>query len=287
MTDSKVVHPLPAHSPQVPWRQRLVAAYYGTPPHPAKLRLLTWLRALLNVDVIRKTVSPGLVMELDDGDYLQREVLLHGAYEPRSLALLPRLLEGAQVFVDVGAHVGLYTTRAAHLLRGRGRVLAFEPTPVNAARLRRNLALNQLDNVTLFACAVSDSTMLVPMSAPPQGNPGGVALAANHAQADFFAVAIELGNAFRCAGVTTVDVVKIDVEGHEVQVLRSLFAAVEPLPRHLIVEYQPGNFAYAGGPRAVPDLLVAHGYRLRTVTGEPCLPGHPVPEDNLWASLSD
>src|SRR5688500_11060119 len=98
------------------FRHRLIKAYYRAPEHPARLRLLRWLKFLLRVDAVRAEVVPGVVMELDARDYLQREVLFRGGYELATLARFDALLANATGFTDFGAHVGLYTLRAARAL---------------------------------------------------------------------------------------------------------------------------------------------------------------------------
>jgi hypothetical protein len=78
------------------------------------------------------------------------------------------------------------------------------------------------------------------------------------------------------------DLVKIDVEGHEGRVLRSMFAAGRR-PRQLLLEFLPGHFDYGIDPD-LPSWLRSEGYAVRTVTGDEYRPGAPLPDDNLWAS---
>jgi FkbM family methyltransferase len=60
------------------------------------------------------------------------------------------------VVYDVGAHAGFFTLLASKLV-GAGRVVAFEPLPPNAARLRVNLAANGRTNVDVMEAAASDA----------------------------------------------------------------------------------------------------------------------------------
>lgn len=65
-----------------------------------------------------------------------------------------KLLAGPdKIFVDVGAHVGLYTLRAAKLCK---EVIAIEPNVASAEGLRINIGLNGLNNVNVLECAISD-----------------------------------------------------------------------------------------------------------------------------------
>src|ERR687885_2186416 len=78
----------------------------------------------------------GLDLELDLRDNLQRTLYFTGTYEPGLLRALENELEPGDVFVDVGAHVGVHALCAARRLSeipGGGRVVAFEPTADSAA----------------------------------------------------------------------------------------------------------------------------------------------------------
>ena len=91
-----------------------------------------------------RTRRAGLLWELDLRDNLQRTLYFTGTYERGVARLLERELRAGDVVADVGAHVGVHALRAAARLRalGGGRVVAFEPTPDSAARLRTVAARN-------------------------------------------------------------------------------------------------------------------------------------------------
>ena len=72
-------------------------------------------------------------------------------------------------FVDVGAHVGLYTVAAA--LHGPGRVLAFEPNPSAREQLGENLALNDCANVLVVPKAVGDAPGTALLHVPANAGP--------------------------------------------------------------------------------------------------------------------
>lgn len=97
MTDPLPSSTRPAQA-AIPWRHRLVAAYWRRGEHPSKLRLLGWLRWLLGVRAVRTAVVSGVVMELDDTDYVQREILFSGGYELATLRLFDRLVVDERQF---------------------------------------------------------------------------------------------------------------------------------------------------------------------------------------------
>jgi FkbM family methyltransferase len=71
-------------------------------------------------------------------------------------AMLRHLARGA-VFYDIGANLGFFSLLGAHMAGlADGRVYAFEAAPDNAEAIRANAALNAIDNVEVLAVAVSD-----------------------------------------------------------------------------------------------------------------------------------
>lgn len=269
------------------WREKFIARYYRRREHPGRLRIIGWCRRLLGVDRLRVALAPDIVMELDEQDYVQREILLKGAYESGTVALFQRLLGETTHFCDVGAHVGQYTLLAARALANRGGVWAFEPTPINAAQLTRNARLSGLGNIHLFSCAIGDAPDFACMVTPSDQSTGNYHLATTGtAGALTLHAAVTPFAALKAYLPTSgFEVVKVDVEGHEGSVLASLFASGLPKPRHLIVEYNPRVFDY-GVPGGLVAWLDAQGYAVQTIEGIAYSGGDMLlPEDNLWATL--
>lgn len=288
-----MTYPLPSSTrpaqAAIPWRHRLIAAYWRRGEHPSKLRLLGWLRWLLGVRAVRTAVVPGVVMELDDTDYVQREILFSGGYELATLRLFDRLVVDARGVLDIGGHHGQFTLRAARALTSRGgRVFTFEPTPDNASALLRNARLSGLDNIDLCTAALSDTPAILRMVQPHAANTGASRLSIGPSAASG-GVAIHVpvrpfGDFTALIPPEAFDLVKIDVEGHEARVLASLFASTAQRPRHIILEYSPVHFDY-GLKEKLPAWLDRHGYTVRDVTGVPFTDPESLPDSNLWAEL--
>jgi FkbM family methyltransferase len=208
----------------------------------------------------------GMRLRLDLRESLQRDFLF-GLYDRAELELLRERLRGGGDFVDVGAHIGMYSVTAALALRGRGRVLAFEPNPAARAQLEENLALNRCENVIVCAAAVSDVVGEAVLHVPATPDPSFSSLEGGRfAEGEPVAV-----------GATTVDrevgalglrpaVVKIDVEGAELAVVAGMERTLEARPA-LLVEVgessgaelerklaERGYRAYRVGRRLAPGL---------------------------------
>ena len=143
----------------------------------------------------------------------------HGAWlgtlERRKLGhFVGRLRDGMTVW-DIGAHVGLYTLASARAVGPAGQVHAFEPVPENLRFLKRRLGLNRLTNVKVWDAAVGDrsgSVRMAPGDSPSEYHvePTGPAEVP----------AITLDDWWARSGSAPPHLVKIDVEGSEVAVLR-------------------------------------------------------------------
>jgi FkbM family methyltransferase len=178
----------------------------------------------------------GLRLRLDLRESLQRDFLF-GLYDRFELELVRRELARGGDFVDVGAHVGMYTVAAALALGDRGRVLAFEPNPAARAQLEANLALNRCTNVVVDPRAVSDTPGSTVLHVPATPDPSFSSLEAGRfAEGEPVPVeATTVDRAVREHGLRPA-AVKVDVEGGELAVLAGMdetLAAARPL---LLVE---------------------------------------------------
>lgn len=93
-----------------------------------------------------------------DSDYAVIAGLLEsGELEPGTRQLIERVLAPGDVFVDVGANLGLMSLAAGHAMQGKGKIFAFEPFPQTCAMLARTFWINGLRHMTqIHEVAVSD-----------------------------------------------------------------------------------------------------------------------------------
>lgn len=144
------------------------------------------------------------------------------------------LPEKGAVVLDVGANIGLFTLFLVHKY-GRSRfseIHLFEPNPDTFERLKRNLAANGLEDLCrAHRLALSDRAGTVYMEAPR-----GYSVLSTISDAGTVPVECKTLDAWRAeTGPESVDLFKVDVEGHEMPLLRG---APETLrrSRHLFIE---------------------------------------------------
>jgi FkbM family methyltransferase len=163
-------------------------------------------------------------------DHVGDKIAANGLYEKENLQLLLRLLHKFEqpVVLDIGANIGNHTLAFATVA---ARVHAFEPVPHIHALLRRNVEQNALANVTLHALALSDHDGEATIHMVKAGNFGASGFDQRGNDTEAVQVQKRRGDALLAElGVNRVDLLKIDVEAHEVYVLRGL---METLRRDL------------------------------------------------------
>ena len=94
---------------------------------------------------------------------LEYEKISSGDGEKQLIRLFLGSLRPDDVVYDIGANIGLFTLPIAQRLNGGGRVISFEPISIWARRLRENVSLNGLGNVTVIESGLSSDTRTVPI----------------------------------------------------------------------------------------------------------------------------
>ena len=166
----------------------------------------------------RRTRVFGYDVRLDLGEAIQRWMYL-GAFEPKETALVKGWLRPGMTFLDVGANFGYFTLLAASRVGPTGRVLAVEPSPLAAGRLAENIRANSLAWVDLFQIGLSAESGSLELYISPAEFHSPTMSASSGGEA----VTVPVRRLDECLdewGVEAVDLMKMDVEGHEPFVLR-------------------------------------------------------------------
>ncbi|HVB99615.1 MAG TPA: FkbM family methyltransferase [Candidatus Dormibacteraeota bacterium] len=196
--------------------------------------------------------------------------VLDGHYERATRALVERLLPPGGTFIDVGAHVGLYTLVAARRVGPGGRVYAFEPEPNNFQLLTQNIQRNGYANVTPVPCAVCERTGQSPLFVSRQGNDRHSLFRNPRSPIREQRQAVEtttLDDFLASAGWPEIDLVKMDIEGAEPLAIAGMSRMLGRSSRmHLIVEFSPEMLEAGGTPpcQFLTD-LAAHGLELFSI----------------------
>ena len=168
-------------------------------------------------------------------DAYQRHLFLSGEYEPGTLNLMREVLRPGDVFVDAGANLGLMTIHAAALVGNEGAVVAFEPSPQICQILRQNVSLNACTNVEVHEVALGERSGNATFYARPEINSAsGTLIASPDSQAQTQVPVRTLTESLDARHRNRLRLIKIDVEGYELPVLRGSRGLLTESPQPIL-----------------------------------------------------
>jgi FkbM family methyltransferase len=198
-------------------------------------------------------------------DVNEAVAVLSGFEYPRALV---RISDGA-VVLDAGANIGSFGLLVADVNGSTSfRMVAFEPFPENFALLRRNFAENALTNIDAVEAALSSVDGPVRLVSP--GSPDEVRIARDSDDvSDVEATSWRLGTFCSHAGIESVQLLKLDVEGAEYEIIGADLDFIEDRVEAMLIEYHelgPGRDA-ASLRRSLDDRFVVTTVHERSQTG--------------------
>ena len=210
----------------------------------------------------------GTVYHIDTRSFLEWSLWVYGGYELDLQATMRQWLRPGDVAIDVGANVGIHACALARVVGPHGRVIALEPVSTLAGRLRANCVLNDLRNVEVVEKAASSrtGTEVFFSAAPSEANQGQGSL---YERTELVQVPQEVeletvDSIIEARGIARLRLVKIDVEGHELAVLRGMENALRCWRPYVVFEFNPVAYhaANLAWDEACDALKEIGGYKL-------------------------
>ncbi len=207
----------------------------------------------------------GYNINLDLSDDIQRWIYV-GCFEPEETDMVRAHLKPGMTFLDVGANVGYFTLLAASLLRSTGRIYSVEPSPSCSQRLANTVNANKLANVKVERIGLSDEQGVKTLHIPPADarnhSPSMIAWPDNESTPVDVPVRT-LDEMLSEWNTGTIDLMKMDVEGHEPAILRGARRALESRRiRALLCEFNaPYLRAADSSSRELYDTIIDAGFR--------------------------
>jgi len=218
-------------------------------------------KQLVNLDGFDLYVMPN--------DYIGSSIMRSRSYEPHITQLIRNALGRDDVFLDLGANVGYFTMLAWSIVKGGGKVIAFEPNPQNLQLIYSSVLKNCAEDIEIYPYAVSNSASILRFTTV--GSNGGVVTKDSRDQRHFLLVqSVVLDEILR--DEAKLSLVKIDIEAHEPFALEGMAELIKRHRPKIITEFHPWAMRLnnLGDPREYLDQIVGLGYRLSIIrpTGE-------------------
>jgi FkbM family methyltransferase len=186
-------------------------------------------------------------------------------YEADVIRVFRTFLTQRSVVLDIGANFGLYTALAASIVKNSGRLYAFEGNPQVFESLQRTIIANHLfsnPNITIVNLLVSDRCGRGVLYYAPNQLGGGTMSDVKLRGLDQPSVEVEMTTIDDyLPSNLSVDLVKIDVEGHEPVVIRGMERTIARSPRmRMIIEFADTLLSHSLKPADFLDYIRGLGF---------------------------
>jgi FkbM family methyltransferase len=209
-------------------------------------------------------------------------VFVAGEIDPNEFSFLTNFLKPGMCVIDVGANEGLFTLFFRKRVGPRGRVTAFEPSERELNHLRRNLRINRFSDVDVIGCAVGDHVGEARLSLAEASHAGHNALGIP--AAPWVSVVDEVNVTLTTLDAMMetrhwprVDLIKMDIEGSELNALRGAEALLARDRPVLLLEAEQESLSLRGASLSeLLSWLAARKYRAMDFSdtdGSPALLG--------------
>lgn len=210
-------------------------------------------------------------------DHIEAQIFWQGVQEGDrgEIKLLKSLFSSSDTFLDIGGNVGVFSLIAAKRLT-LGAVHAFEPSAYHLSKFKDNLLLNKYENIWIHPVALSNRSQLsklyFPGAVPGVPKNTGMASRFPFDQPPSEVEDIEcvrLDDYLQSISIPRVDIIKIDVEGSEIDVLLGAIKTIGGNRPHVVMEINLEHLSRAGrNAQEVIDYWNALRYCIYTIGHE-------------------
>jgi FkbM family methyltransferase len=200
--------------------------------------------------VFRK-ISPynfHILLNIQD-KYIGRPLLLKGSYEQRISERFAKYLKPDSCVIDIGANIGYYSLLAASQCP-HGQVFSFEPDKQNFQMLKTSIAYNGFEEIIqVYNLAVSDSNKTIMIADPGNTDNSGARFTSTNedllksllSDSNSYLEKVEAVQLDTFLKINKVDIVKIDIEGHEPYAIEGMLNILRRDKPVIFTELAPSN----------------------------------------------
>lgn len=222
-----------------------------------------WNKLFVDKKFIEHKLNQDVRIRLYKDSYLSK--LIFNGFEVEELDFLRVVLKDGDIFIDIGANIGLFSLSASVIVGVNGRVISYEPTPNTFSRLLENVELNSFSNVDAKNIGLSETCGNLVLNISDTGFDAWNSFTItdnSKFQASVSVPVSTLDEELKCVDKSKVKMIKIDVEGWEKFVIKGGINFFKDYCPILMIEFTESN-AFAAGYfiQEVYDILNNLGYK--------------------------
>lgn len=207
-----------------------------------------------------KDIKFDIMLNPDNGG-VDLEIFADRHFEPQILEFIRARLSAADVFIDIGANIGQHSLYASYLC---GHVYSFEPIKRLYDQFNKSIFKNDILNITAYNYALGNEKKEVPIYSN-ESNMGGSSILAGGDKNFLQNVKIfRLDDVYEKMGIVRTDMIKIDVEGYELEVLLGARNFIKKYQPKILMEFSPYFYNRVDSKISgrIIEFLLGAGYEL-------------------------
>lgn len=190
-----------------------------------------------------------------------------GLYDRSGTAFFKKYCKPGMTFLDIGANTGYFSAWAIGLMRGNGRIIAFEPDPEARRYLESTRDANGCSFMSVISLAASDTEGIAQLYKNEENRGDNRLWKSDDHSSPVNVQCASVDSVLRSLGIGSVDLIKMDVQGFEGHALRGMKETLKCSPNLiLLTEFWPWGLAKAGSdPNELIEVLETLGFSLFTL----------------------
>ena len=237
----------------------IIAVYY-------RVMILLYQKNEAKRYVKKKIYDYEMYLDMQDPG-ISRTLLLFGRRELEHKLILHKVLRPGMTVLDIGANIGYYAIMESQWVGPHGKIVAVEPSPNNIKLLQRNVDLNRCKNVQVFQGAISDRCETRDFYMARSSNLNtfhNTGSGVHDLTGDTISVTTHTVETIM-HGIGKPDLLRMDVEGHEVEILAGMLPAIEQgrLNPMIIFETHITRYHEGHDMKSILTRIFNAGYRVK------------------------
>ncbi|KUJ51985.1 FkbM family methyltransferase [Chryseobacterium sp. JAH] len=170
-------------------------------------------------------------------DWIQQQLYFLGDYEKPEIDYVTEFLKPGDVFIDIGANIGLFSLNASEIVGEKGKVYAFEAFPSNYRQFKENISINKFENIIPENKAISNQNSTIEILYNEKDRNIGMASA--------FLKDFTSNEVVECTtldqysddhNINKIALIKIDIEGSEYDALLGMTKILTEIKPQILIE---------------------------------------------------
>ena len=187
------------------------------------------LKSLGKRFVKRKIYNYKMYLDLYDRG-ISRALWLFGDRELEHKYMLEKIIKPGMSILDIGSNIGYYPLLELNLIGDKGTLISVEPSRSNIKLLKKNLELNNFHQIEIHECAISDKNSEKDFFLSTQSNLNtfhNIGTGIEHLSGEIVKVKVQTITSL--LKDRSIDLIRMDVEGHEVEVLNGMISSINDM----------------------------------------------------------